>query len=109
MRCMQSRRYADMYARWRDSALVPCVIENQRAPKRIPSPCTAREPMSEPKLLDQVRQTARLKHFSLRTERAYTQWVYRFVVHHGKRHPRDMGAREIQAFLTWLAVERNVA
>lgn len=65
--------------------------------------------MPEPKLLDQVRQTARLKHFSLRTERAYAQWVYRFVVHHGKRHPREMGAREIQAFLTWLAVERNVA
>jgi len=63
----------------------------------------------EPKLLDQVRQTARLKHFSLRTERAYAQWVYRFVVHHGKRHPRELGAREIQAFLTWLAVERNVA
>jgi hypothetical protein len=65
--------------------------------------------MSEPKLLDQVRHTARLKHFSLRTERAYAQWVYRFVVHHGKRHPREMGAREIEAFLTWLAVERNVA
>ena len=65
--------------------------------------------MPEPKLLDQVRQTARLKHFSLRTERAYAQWVYRFVVHHGKRHPREMGAREIQAFLTWLAVERDVA
>jgi hypothetical protein len=39
----------------------------------------------EPKLLDQVRQTARLKHFSVRTERAYTQWVYRFVVHHGNQ------------------------
>ena len=65
--------------------------------------------MSEPKLLDQVRQTARLKHFSLRTERAYAQWVYRFVVYHGKRHPCELGAPEIQAFLTWLAVERNVA
>jgi integron integrase len=65
--------------------------------------------MPEPKLLDQVRQAARLKHFSLRTERAYAQWVYRFVVHQGKRHPRELGAREIQAFLTWLAVERNVA
>ena len=61
------------------------------------------------KLLDQVRQTARLKHFSLRTERAYTQWVYRFVVHHGKRHPREMDAREVQAFLMWLAVERKIA
>ncbi|HEX5724671.1 MAG TPA: phage integrase N-terminal SAM-like domain-containing protein [Longimicrobiaceae bacterium] len=65
--------------------------------------------MSEPKLLDQVRQTARLKHFSLRTERAYAQWVYRCVVHHGKRHPRELGARDIQAFLTWLAVERSVS
>ncbi|HET7230941.1 MAG TPA: integron integrase [Longimicrobium sp.] len=65
--------------------------------------------MSEPKLLDQVRQAARLKHFSLRTERAYAQWVYRFVMHHGKRHPREMGAPEIQAFLTWLAVQQNVS
>ncbi len=48
--------------------------------------------MPEPKLLDQVRQTARLNHFSLRTERAYAQWVYRFVVYHGKRHPRDLGS-----------------
>jgi site-specific recombinase XerD len=65
--------------------------------------------MSEPKLLDQVRQAARLKHFSLRTERAYVQWVYRFVMYHGKRHPREMGAPEIQAFLTWLAVQQNVS
>jgi hypothetical protein len=65
--------------------------------------------MPPPKLLDQVRQTARLRHFSLRAERTYVQWVYRFVVHHGKRHPREMGAREVRAFLTWLAVERNVA
>jgi integrase len=50
-----------------------------------------------------------VKHFSLRTERAYAEWVYRFVVHHRKRHPRDLGAREVQSFLTWLAVERNVA
>ena len=65
--------------------------------------------MPEPKLLEQVRQTARLKHFGLRTERAYAQRVYRFVAYHGKRHPREMGAREVQAFLTWLAVERDVA
>jgi len=75
----------------------------------VASTLSLREPMPEPKLLDQVRHTARLKHFSLRTERAYAQWVYRYVVHQGKRHPREMGAREIQAFLTWLAVERNVA
>src|SRR5690349_19284789 len=65
--------------------------------------------MSEPKLLDQVRQAARIRHFSMRTEQSYVRWVYRFVVHHGRRHPRELGAREIQAFLTWLAVERNVA
>ena len=56
--------------------------------------------MPEPRLLDQVRQTARLKHFSLRMERAHAQWVYRFVVHHGKRHPRELGAHEIQTLLT---------
>jgi hypothetical protein len=66
-------------------------------------------PTPEPKLLDLVRRTARLKHFSLCTERAYAQWVYRFVVHNGNRHPREMGAGEIQAFLTSLAIERNVA
>jgi integron integrase len=63
----------------------------------------------KPKLLDQVRSTLRLKHYSLRTERAYLDWIRRFILFHGKRHPREMGEGEIAAFLTHLASERNVA
>jgi len=62
-----------------------------------------------PRLLDQVRERCRVKHYSLRTEQAYTHWIRRFILHHGKRHPRDMGAPEVEAFLTYLAVRENVA
>jgi Phage integrase, N-terminal SAM-like domain len=54
-----------------------------------------------PKLLDCVRATIRLKHYSMRTEEAYIQWVRRFILFHGKRHPQEMGAREVEAFLTF--------
>ena len=66
-------------------------------------------PADKPKLLETVREVLRRKHYSLRTEDAYLDWVKRFVLFHGKRHPRDMGAAEIQAFLTHLAVADNVA
>ncbi len=62
-----------------------------------------------PKLLDQVRDRIRVKHYSIRTETQYVQWIRRFILFHGKRHPRDMGAREIEAFLTHLAVQGKVA
>lgn len=61
------------------------------------------------KLLDQLRERIRYKHYSLRTERAYVQWAKRFVLFHDKRHPRDMGAREVEAFLSHLANEGNVS
>ncbi|MEW5787673.1 MAG: integron integrase [Pseudomonadota bacterium] len=63
---------------------------------------------SSPKLLDQLRDRIRLKHYSLRTEQAYLQWVKRYILFHGKRHPAEMGKAEVEAFLTSLAVERNV-
>jgi integron integrase len=63
----------------------------------------------QPKLLDQVRDVIRLKHYSIRTERAYIDWIKRFILFHHKRHPNDMGAPEVQAFLTHLAVNQNVA
>ncbi len=66
-------------------------------------------PSLKPKLLDQVRERIRLKHYSIRTEQAYGDWVRRFVLFHGKRHPADMGAREIEAFLTHLAVVGKVS
>ena len=62
-----------------------------------------------PRLLDQVRDAIRLRHFSLRTEQAYVHWIKRYILFHDKRHPRDMGAAEVQQFLTWLAVEGQVA
>jgi integron integrase len=62
-----------------------------------------------PKLLEQVRQRIRVKHYSIRTEETYLSWIRRFIFFHQKRHPREMGVREIEAFLTHLAVEGNVA
>lgn len=59
-------------------------------------------------LLDQVRERIRYKHYSLRTEQAYVQWVRVFVKWHGLRHPRDMGQLEIEGFLAMLANERWV-
>ncbi len=58
-----------------------------------------------PKLLDQVRNKLRVKHYSIRTEQTYSDWIKRYIYYHGKRHPKDMGAREIEAFLTHLAVD----
>jgi len=66
-------------------------------------------PRQEPKLLDQVRGKIRLKHYSIRTEQAYTDWIKRFILHFGKKHPRDMGAAEVEQFLTHLAVNGRVS
>jgi integron integrase len=61
------------------------------------------------KLLDRMREVLRLKHYSIRTEHTYVNWAKRYILFHDKRHPQDMGAPEIAAFLTHLAVQRNVA
>ena len=61
------------------------------------------------KLLDQVRDVMRVKHYAFRTELSYISWIKRFILFHQKRHPKDMGETEVEAFLTWLAVEKNVA
>ncbi|MGH8592088.1 MAG: integron integrase [Gammaproteobacteria bacterium] len=63
----------------------------------------------QPRLLDQVRDRIRRKHYSIRTEQAYVDWIRRFVLHHNKRHPRDMGAAEVESFLTHLAVAKRVS
>ena len=65
--------------------------------------------MSQKKLLDRVRDAIRLKHYSIRTEETYVDWIRRYILFHDKRHPQEMGAPEIEAFLTHLAVDRNVA
>ena len=61
------------------------------------------------RLLDQVRHVIRKKHYSIRTEQAYTDWIKRFILFHGKRHPKDMGEKEISQYISYLAVKRNVA
>lgn len=60
-------------------------------------------------LLEQVRAVIRFRHYSLRTEQTYLDWIRRFILFHGKRHPADMGPAEITAFLTHLAVKGQVA
>ena len=62
-----------------------------------------------PKLLEQLRDKLRLKHYSIRTESSYIDWARRFILFHDKRHPRTLGAKAVEAFLTHLAVERNVS
>jgi integron integrase len=61
------------------------------------------------KLLDQTRERLRLKHYSIRTEESYVSWIKRFILFHNKRHPKDMGAAEIEEFLSHLAVKKRVA
>jgi integron integrase len=63
----------------------------------------------KPKLLDQVRETIRRKHYSLRTEAAYIDWIKRYIFFHRKQHPGTMGAREMEQFLNYLAVDKKVA
>lgn len=67
---------------------------------RIPAP---------PSLLEQVRRRVRAKHLSRRTEQAYTHWIKRYILFHQKRHPSDMAAAEVEAFLSWLATDREVS
>ena len=66
-------------------------------------------PSQPPRLLQQVREKIRYKHYSIRTEAVYIDWIKRFIFFHERRHPRDMGAAEIERFLTHLAVEGKVA
>lgn len=73
-------------------------------PSNISSPATP-----APRLLEQVRTRLRSKHYSLRTEETYVQWIKRFILLHGKRHPRGMGPPEVEAFLSHLAVKGGVS
>lgn len=61
------------------------------------------------KLLDQVSDSIRRKQYSHSTERAYVNWIRQYILFHDKRHPKDMGAVDVERFLTYLAVERNIA
>jgi integron integrase len=62
-----------------------------------------------PRLLDEVKARIRAKHYSLRTEQAYIQWIKRFIYFHNKRHPKDMGAVDVERFLSSLAIDNHVS
>ena len=79
------------------------VMEPLAAPPVPPAP------PQPPRLLVRVREAIRVRHYSLRTERAYVHWIRRYVLFHGKRHPADMGAAEITGFLSHLANGEHVA
>jgi len=77
---------------------------NVAAPIRV-----QKEAPAPPKLLDRVRQAVRMRHYSRRTEEAYTAWIRRYILFHKNRHPREMGAAEVSAFLADLAVRQRVS
>jgi len=77
--------------------------------RNLPPSLPAAPPHDKPKLLDQVRDVIRRKHFSIRTEQSYVDWVRRFILFHNKRHPREMAEAEVTEFLTHLARDGGVA
>lgn len=96
----------------REHLLAPA--DNGTPPKELsqPGPATSATPATPPRsarLLDQVRDLMRVRHYSLKTERCYARWITQYILFHGKRHPREMGPPEIEAFLTYLAVDQHVA
>src|SRR5882762_10503047 len=66
-------------------------------------------PLQQPKLIPQIREAIRVRHYSLRTEKSYVYWARFFIRFHNLRHPREMGAPEVTAFLSFLATERHVS
>jgi site-specific recombinase XerD len=65
--------------------------------------------MPSPKLLDQIRNVARVRHLSLSTERAYAGWIRRFILFHNKKHPKEMAETEIRQFISHLAVHAKIS
>jgi len=95
----QHLRLVSSRSHWATEHVVSALVAPQEAEAdRVSS----RQP---PRLLDLVRAAIRVRHYSLRTEHTYVYWIKRFIVFHGKRHPKDMGGHEIGQFLSALAVE----
>jgi integron integrase len=84
-------------------------LEFRNCDDKIAQSISSAAASNKPKLLDQVRDIIRRKHYSTRTEQAYIGWIKRFIIYHGKRHPREMSEEEVANFLTHLARDLNVA
>ena len=78
-------------------------------PESPPAPGAPPQAARPPRLHDRVRGALQTRHYSRRTEKAYVGWIRRYIFFHSKRHPAEMGAAEVTAFLTWLAVDRGVS
>ena len=74
-----------------------------------PRPAAPLPPLRSVRLLDQVRERIRYLHYSIRTEQVYVYWIKGFIRYHGCRRPAEMGGTELEAYLSWLANERDVA
>lgn len=85
------------------------VIERNATAPAVKSDTQSVAPQRAPKLLDQVRERICVLHYSRATEKTYTYWIRYFIRQQGMRHPRDMGAAEVEAFLSYLATQRDVA
>jgi Phage integrase, N-terminal SAM-like domain len=84
-------------------------ISPQRHQKPQPDGLTSTSGPKPKKLLDQVREALRTKHYSYRTEQTYIDWIKRYTLFHKKQHPKDLGVEEIREFIAHLATERKVA
>lgn len=80
-----------------------------RSSNRSEPACSLTPGAGKPRLLTQVRDAIRVRHYSLRTEEAYVAWIRRFILFHGKRHPIELGPTEIGEFLSDLAVRGHVS
>lgn len=91
--------------------MIPGSMDDNRFPphaRRSPDPSASPEP-PPPRLLDLLRSQIRYLHYSLRTERAYVHWVRAYIRYHGLRHPAELSGADVEAFLGWLADERQVS
>src|SRR5438128_7211824 len=75
----------------------------------MPASVTVNPSTNKSKLIEQVRDIIRCRHYSIRTEQAYLDWIKRFIIYHNKRHPAEMAEEEVSRFLTHLARDRDVA
>src|SRR5437016_11112223 len=84
-------------------------LNRERSAARPAAPTADTTSSQKPKLLDQVHQAIRTRHYSPRTEETYIHWIKRFIFFHNKRHPAEMGEKEIARFLSSLASEQHVS
>src|SRR5205807_7143991 len=106
----QSERWlGSCFRSWLSIDLTRIVPKNLADWGFMPPILPAPTPVSKPKLLDQVRDAIRLRHYSIRTEQVYINWIKRFILFHNKRHPTEMAEAEVRKFLSYLARIGNVA